>query len=174
QESRMAMDLTKSPEINQLLPNFKLDCLQRESSRYFPIQENEFSDWTHKEKLTEITRLWNSSIDKLLDSASNVVFSISGGLDSRLSVAMAHKHWNKLNLYTYGTKIPNDSKYSQVMNRDYVIARELVKIIRPKSYKFIHLAENRKLEPDLAALIKVNTITKHGPGLIQRYREEFP
>lgn len=174
QESRMAMDLTKSSQINQLLPNFKLDCLKSESSRFFPVQANEFSTWSHNDKQTEITRLWTASLDRLLNGTNQVVFSISGGLDSRLSVAMAHEYWENLNLYTYGTKVPKDTKYSQVMNRDYVIAHELIEIIRPKNYKFIHLAENRKLQPALATLLKTNSLTQHGPSLVQRYREEFP
>ena len=173
-EARMAMDLTMSSQIRQLLPNFRLNCSSRVSNRYFPKKENEFSDWSHEEKQEEISRLWKRSIDALLSGNKSVVFSITGGLDSRLSVAMASERWNELNLYTYGTKKPKDTHYSKVMNRDYLIAQSLVSIIQPKTYKFLHLAENKRLSPELSELINTNSITRHGPGLVQRYRSEFP
>lgn len=172
-EARMAMDLTLSPQIRQLLPNFRLDCDIQTPTRFFPVSENEFTHWTHEEKLVEITRLWKRSINDLLTLNKSVVFSITGGLDSRLSVAMAHDHWKELNLYTYGSKQPKNTHYSKVMNRDFKIPQSLIEIIQPKDYKFLHLAENKRLPTQLSDLIQTNSITRHGPGLVQRYRTEF-
>lgn len=173
-EARMAMDLTPSSQIRQLLPNFRLNCESRVPNRYFPIEENEFVGWSHEKKQAEITRLWKHSIDSLLSNNKSVVFSITGGLDSRLSIAMARDHWSDLNLYTYGTKHPKNTHYSKVMNRDYLIAQSLVEVIQPKNYKFLHLAQNQRLTPELTGLLKTNSLTRHGPGLVQRYRMEFP
>ena len=172
-ERRMAMDLTMSSKIRQLLPNFRLDCEQALPQRYFPRRKNEFSDWSHEEKIAEITRLWKTSLDSLLAINQNVVFSITGGLDSRLSISMAHAHWSEIVLYTYGSKEAKDTNYSRMMNKDYLISRELVNYIQPKEYRFIHLADNKRLHPELSSLIKTNSITRHGPGLVQRYRDEF-
>lgn len=173
-ERRMAMDLSMSSDIRQLLPNFRLNCEQALPQRYFPRRNNEFSNWSHEEKQAEISRLWKKSLDYLLSNNQNVVFSITGGLDSRLSIAMAHAHWPEIVLYTYGSKKAKDTNYSRMMNKDYLISRELVDYIQPKEYKFIHLADNKRLHPALSSLIKANSITRHGPGLVQRYRDEFP
>lgn len=173
-ESRMAMDLTKSSAIRQLLPNFKLNANTREITRYFPVQENEFADWSHAQKQTEITRLWKNALNSLFDTDKKIVYSITGGLDSRLSLAMANERWSDLTLYTYGTKNPSSSNYSQVMNRDFLIAQNLVNIIQPNKYYFIDLTENKKIEPTLSLLLNSNSIIKHGPGLVQRYRDKFP
>ena len=173
-EARMSMDLTKSAEIRQLLPNFRLDCSTRDVERYFPRRENEFDNWSHEEKQAEISRLWKRSLEALFHQDKSIVFSITGGLDSRLSVSMAHEHWNQINLYTYGSKQAKESHYSRVMNRDYAISQQLVEIIEPQTYVFIALSENKKVSTSLSSLLKRNSITKHGYGLVQRYREEFP
>ena len=82
-EARMSMDLTKSAEIQQLLPNFRLDCSTRDVERYFPRRENEFDNWSHEEKQAEISRLWKRSLEALFHQDKSIVFSITGGLDSR-------------------------------------------------------------------------------------------
>lgn len=173
-QSRMAMDLTKAPTIRQLLPNFRLNYSTRQIKRYFPNEENEFRNWNHEERQAEVTRLWKKSISSLLSYTPHVVFSITGGMDSRLSIAMASRHWHNLSLYTYGTKSPSGTNYSQAMNRDFLIAQKLIDVIQPREYKFLHLKENKAVKAELAALLEANSITKHGPGLVQRYRAEFP
>src|SRR5699024_7778590 len=148
----MSMDLSKSAEILQLLPNFRLDCHTRDVERYFPCQENEFNDWSHEEKQAEISRLWKRSLKALFHQDKSIVFSITGGLDSRLSVSVAHQHWNDINLYTYGSKQAKESHYSRVMNRDYAISQQLVEIIEPKTYVFIAIAANKKASTTLSLL----------------------
>ena len=72
-EARMAMDLTLSSDIQQLLPNFRLNCSNLQLDRYFPSRSNEFVNWSHEEKQAEITRLWKCSVESL-SAKRNVVF----------------------------------------------------------------------------------------------------
>ena len=75
--------------------------------------------------------------------------------------------------FTYGSKEAKDSNYSKVMNRDYQISQNIIEVIRPKEYKFLHLAEYKRIDSSLASLLRSNSY-KHGAGLVQRYRQEFP
>lgn len=169
--SRMAMDLTSDESIRQLLPNFRLDLCSREVERFFPRTINSYSEWTHSERLAEITRLWKNSLAKICAEECRVVISITGGIDSRLSIAMAKSWWSEINTFTYGVSRSTGSNYSNVMNRDFEIVRSILATIPELEHEMIDLRTLPSTTTELRNLLDRNSQISHGPRLVQRDRK---
>lgn len=169
-----AMDETSYSNIRTLLPNFRMDIESRIVQRYFPVQENRFSDWTSEEKLSEVERLWRNQNEQFFSRHPRIVMSITGGMDSRLMLAMTKAYWGKMEYFTYG--LVGDSKktfWQKTMTADYRSADPLVQQARLAPYHKIDLKNRRPLNSEMSELIAANTPQLHGAQIVPLYRDLF-
>lgn len=170
---RMAMDLTPVRSIRQLLPNFKLDYRDMEVSRFYPRSSNRYSSMSHAERMVELEALWNGSLETLFALDRPVVLSVTGGADSRLTMAMTRNYWDRIVAFTYGVEEAGETNYSRVMNSDVRIVRKLLEHVHFREHRFLFLKDNSPVQPELHRILKENSTVSHGPMLVQRYRDEF-
>lgn len=169
-----AMDETSYMDIRTLLPNFRMNMKSRLVRRYFPSQENRFSDWTSEEKYSEVERLWSNQNEQLFARYPRIVMSLTGGMDSRLMLAMTKAYWEKMEYFTYGlVGDRNKTFWQKTMTADYRSADPLVEQARLAPYHKIDLDNRKPLTPYMSELIAANTPQLHGAQLIPHYRELF-
>lgn len=173
-----AADFTPWSGLYSLLPNYRLvvDTLQVE--RFYPRNENPFWDMERDEKYREIERIWKTTQERILGSKKAVAFSVSGGFDSRLVLAMAKEHWGSITGYTYGEpskgKRNQGTYYRRTMLSDDRIVRQLIPSVGFESHTFIDVTKRPQLGNQLQELLEQNTYGWHGFHLVASYRDLFP
>lgn len=171
----LTADLTNIDELYALLPNFRLSLSDMEPQRYFPVISNEFTGWTEEARLNEIQRLWHNSNEALFTQNEKVALSITGGADSRLTLALLRKYWKRVHSFTYGLENSTaETNYGKVMCDDFYIAHQLVEMLDLKKHSFIDLASIPAISPELSQLISTNTPSLHGPRQVAAYRDTYP
>src|SRR5699024_1574225 len=107
----------------------------------------------------------------------NIVLSLSGGNDSRLSLAMAREYNKKIKTFTYTTKKDDtgeSSKFSKIMSLDQYVVKQILKDIDLNHRFFYTQDKSKKLtDKDLDTLDR-NTIKHHGRPMLPYYLHEFP
>lgn len=177
-EVQWAADFTPLRGVFNLLPNFFLEIPEFKVSRFYPRQENGFWGVDREEKYREIERIWRSSQKTYFEAFPNIAFSISGGIDSRLVLAMAKPYWHKMNGYTYGLPSREHSRtggtfYRRTMLADDRIVRSILESVRFKEHTFFDVAKRAEVSSELAGLLRKNTYGEHGQHLVASYREKF-
>lgn len=168
-------DLTVFKRVRQLLPNFRLDVTTKKVQRYFPRQSNRFTDWTREERFRLVETIWKTVMEGYVEKYDKVALSLTGGMDSRLMLAMANDQADQLHGFTYGFKEAGEgqSRWRQVMELDYEIVDKLKDSTRLASHHFVEIWSGDGADPELKNLIKKNTIGNHGSHLIPHYRNLF-
>ncbi|MGV0379123.1 hypothetical protein [Corynebacterium lehmanniae] len=174
-----AADFTPAKGIFNLLPNFFLELPSFEVSRFYPRRENPFLAADRDEKYAEIERIWHCSQRSYFEDNPDVAFSITGGIDSRLVLAMAKPYWHKLTGYTYGE--PSHGKkrgaggtfYRRTMLSDDRIVRVLLESVQFKDHIFIDVTNRAAVGKDLLGLLEKNSYGSHGQHLVASYQEIF-
>lgn len=177
-EVQWAADFTPLRGVFNLLPNFFLQIPEFKVSRFYPREENRFWSVDREEKYREIERIWRSSQKTYFEAFPNIAFSISGGIDSRLVLAMAKPYWHKMNGYTYGLPSRGKSRtggtfYRRTMLADDRIVRSILESVRFKEHTFFDVAKRAEVSSELAGLLRKNTYGEHGQHLVASYREKF-
>src|SRR5699024_6509859 len=80
--------------VKSINPNFKINIVNKVRERFFPRSNNIYLQVPHKKKLKIMEILWKEQIDYYSKNYENIIFSISGGADSRVCLAMSKEHMN--------------------------------------------------------------------------------
>lgn len=167
-------DSSRYVGIGPLLPNHYLDSQTWNVHRFFPRQENRYTLWTLEEKLTEFRRLWQVQMESLVAHEAQLVMSITGGADSRTSLALSTEWINDLKFFTYTAKNDPASKERTTLALDVTIV-EQIKALIPLNHKYFKFEEqNRTLQEKLDPLLSKNTSQRHSRWLVAHHVEAFP
>lgn len=169
-----AMDATAFAQVRQLLPNFRLAPNSREIYRFYPVQENRFMSWSREQRLARVEELWSRTLSKYTAGDWRIAISVTGGLDSRLMLAMSKPHWESFASYTYGVAESDNTRHAEALHLDFKLVHELLPLLEMKSHDFIDWEKLSEPSSELAQLIQRNTIGDHGKRLVSAYRNLFP
>lgn len=92
---------TPCEDVKSISPNFKIDLISKKRERFFPRAKNKYNSFSHKSKLELMEKLWKKQVEYYCEKYENIIFSITGGADSRVSLAMARGHLDKMKFFTY-------------------------------------------------------------------------
>lgn len=174
-----AADLTPYESVRHLLPNHKLNWDERETVRFYPRQPNPFYEWDEESKYAEIERLWGAVQSQYFDHYSRIAFSISGGFDSRLVLAMAKPYWGRIVGYTYGLEKRDEgsaqrgSFFGRTMENDESIVRQLLTSCDLKDHAYFDMESLGRVDDQLEKLLEDNTVGYHSNRLVASYRKTF-
>lgn len=171
---RYALDFTGFRDLYALLPNHRIEISSMFVERYFPVKLNQFLSWSIEDKLNEAERLWSNSVNALCSRNEQIAVSVTGGADSRVTLAFLRGYWDRVHSFTYGLNAEAASKYSKVMSKDFALARQLVDICGLSHHSFIDLSDLPPLGEDLRGLLQLNTVAAHGQRLVGAYRRTYP
>lgn len=169
------LDATTRRGIRQLLPNHALNVAESTAQRYFPRNANPFTDWSFDERYERIIELWQRQMSLYAQSHPRTAISITGGMDSRLMLAMASEQSPHYTGFTYGLLEASDADdWHRKMARDYTLALPIVEASKLGEHRFIDLNNRVPDTPQWQDLLTKNTVGSHAHHLVRSYREAFP
>ncbi|BFL74965.1 hypothetical protein M7M4_17170 [Corynebacterium pseudogenitalium] len=174
-----AADLTPYKNVRHVLPNHKLNWDERETVRFYPREANPFYGWDSESKYAEIERVWRAVQAQYFDRYSRIAFSISGGVDSRVVLAMAKPYWDRIVGYTYGLAKRGEGLaqrgtfFGRTMENDESIVRQMLSSCDFKDHVYFNMESLEKVDDQLEHLLENNTVGSHGKRLVASYRRAF-
>lgn len=168
-------DRTPYENIKSILPNFFLDLNNKNLNRFFPRKNNIYKN--RKEIFEIVEKLWKSQVAYYHKNCDNLVFSLTGGLDSRVSLAMSRELASDIKFFTYSISADeekDDLFFSSSLYLDKYIVNKILCDF-PLNHKFF-LFDNKKInfsDQEKNALSKNSTVS-HGKYLIKHYNQAFP
>lgn len=176
-------DFTPLKGVWNLLANFRLHLESFDVTRFYPVGENPYFDLDRENKYQEITRIFEVTLAEHFALSRPTTFALSGGIDSRLILAMIKPYWDRVQAYTYG--LPRADKrntevdetgsfFRRTMQSDDRIVRELLDYAPTLSHRFINVSRTFRVDDSLREILSKNTYGNHGPRLVATYRKEFP
>lgn len=107
--------LTEFDDIEIITPNQRFDVEKRSMSRFYP--DRELSELDPKDIAHQVAPLLKGQLEKLSESYK-LAFSLSGGLDTRVTLAMSRTVAHKSSYFTYYTS------GSEILSNDIAVARQ--------------------------------------------------
>ncbi|MGW2673448.1 hypothetical protein OG312_00380 [Kocuria rhizophila] len=167
-------DRTRYVGIEPLLPNHRLRLPSWEVDRFFPRARNAYQDWHLDSKLQKFQQMWTAQMTRLSSLGSDLVMSITGGADSRTSLALSADHIDNIKFFTYTAKRVAGSKWSDSLALDKELVEQLKELV-PFNHRYFESEQrDRALIARLAPLLEVNTTQQHSRWLVAFYAAAFP
>lgn len=167
-------DRTHFVGITSLLPNHFLKVADWTVQRFYPREVNRFSDLSTAEKVQAFRGMWNREMHNLVATGSKLVMSLTGGADSRTSLALSMDHVNDIEMFTYTVASKGSSTWSKSMALDKQLVEEIKELVPVEHRYFFFGKKNLPRSKEIAQLLKKNTTQKHGHWLVPHYANAFP
>lgn len=176
-----AIDFTydRSPATNvrAIMPNFKFDLQTKDLVRFYPRVNNKYTSLSVNKRYTIFEKLWKDQIDYYMDKYDDVAFSLTGGNDSRISLAMLKNYKDSIRMFTYAAVQDTgdvENKFEKSYDNDRIILEQMKDNLN-LNHEFYFFKDN-KFEfssEELNALSK-NVFRSHGRFLVAYYMNSFP
>lgn len=170
------LDHTGYAEIFSLIPNHavRLGGEGSKTYRYWPRQKNPATLLSHIERVEEIRDKWAKVLDQYVAAYGSIAFSLSGGEDSRLNLAMAGSSIENLRCFTYSSRAEGSTYWHKTMRKDTQIVEQILDVL-PLNHSFFY-REDSAAEQDrsLIQALRLASPGKHGYWLLPLYRAAFP
>lgn len=167
---------TPFENLKSMVPNHSFNLFSKEIKRFFPRENNKFTKYTEEEKFKLIERFWKEQLNYYFSKYENFIFSITGGGDSRFSLALLREHLEKVQFFTYSrVKGEDNSSYvGKILTLDYKIVSQMLEDIN-LNHKFIHFVDDKKENSQTVKnILSRNTIGQHSSFLIPHVQENYP
>lgn len=162
---------SKYLEMHALLPNHRLNLADGTVQRFYPHRENPYLGVSTRERLDLIERLWTEQI-RMLAEEHELAISLTGGLDSRTSFAVARPHWAKIHTFTYTTIPRGDSSWSRSIYKDEVIVGQILDVVDVR-HTFLRRNEAPSLSAAEQKILSQNSSGEHGRWLVKLYQQHI-
>ncbi len=168
---------TMYENIERIVPNISLNLITKSSNRFFPRKENVYKKLSEAERFDIAERLWKDQLNYYKCKYENLVFSLTGGCDSRVSLAMAKDIRHDIRFFTY-TIAEKDDNVKSYFENSLTLDKEIVEKILadiPLNHDFL-VFNSTEFKPN--ALEKIvaskNSVISHGKYLVEFYNKKFP
>ena len=166
---------TPYSNIKSTIPNHSIELNKKKITRFFPRRNNQFTQMSNEKKFKLVEKFWKRQIDVYSKYNNKIIFSITGGLDSRFALSLSKKHIADFYFFTYALKnrIDNSSPTSKMLSKDFGIVNQMLKDI-PLNHSFFFFKDNPvTLTDEETQILKRNTISKHNPQLVKYAYNEY-
>lgn len=170
---------TAHPEILSLLPNHRLNILRATQERFFLNRPNSARAVDFETKIETVMSSWESQLSHAIVQTGHIGFSMTGGWDSRLLLALASKFTDSLTSFTYtyaGAARGEAPKnpWDESMKLDYDIVNRL-KPFLPPSHTFISKSggSQESWRKTHASILQRNSEGAHGRWVLSDYMNLF-
>lgn len=156
-------------EVTALIPNHKLNFTSWKQSRFFPNQDSPYSGLKNELKISYIDAIWKEQLD-FYASKFKLILSMTGGLDSRASLAVASEHWPEIEAFTYSAIPSKQDTWAKSVQRDERIVSKMLEII-PMRHQFIKRGKDTIFSKSDTLTLGKNSAGSHGRWLLETYME---
>ncbi|MFD2759365.1 hypothetical protein [Gulosibacter faecalis] len=173
-------DLTWHSDISIIYPNNRLELPEGKQVRFHLTKPNRYVDVSGEERLATIEQLWHEQLDRMVAASEGrpIAFSMTGGQDSRTSLALARDYRKYFSSFTYTSEAavagkPGATYWAKTMSGDYEIVRAMAEFL-PDQHRFIVKKDSKDWQQRNAEVMQRNTANGHGAWLLPHYMEQFP
>lgn len=170
-------DNTIYDDVKSINPNFSYKVKTDTVHRYFPRKTNVYNKLSEEEKFSKFEFLWKEQLKHFESKNKDIIFSVTGGADSRVSLALAKKHLSNFKFFTYAPsdgELDQKSNFIKALSLDKKIVEQILDII-PLHHQFLLFMDNKKkLTEEELFILNKNTIRPHGRFLLPHYNHYFP
>lgn len=169
-------DLSPFVDIKSITPNLFVDFNNKSKERFFPRRENTYNKYSLNERFDFVEKSMSTIFKFYTQNFEDVNLSLTGGEDSRFTLAMAKSFYSKLNSFTYTIKDNTQFQnklYVEITSLDKKIVKELLNYV-PIKHQFITFQPNQfDLTDSMIHALNKNRIVEHLPFLIPYYANLF-
>lgn len=167
-------DRTPFLGVTALIPNHVLRLADWGCVRFFPRGQNRYQKFSHQERLDTFRAIWDRQMSELKSLGSRLVMSLTGGADSRTSLALSMAHLDDIEMFTYTVPRVGTSRWSQMMDLDRRLVEE-IKALVPVNHRYFVFGEQSHPEQEMISQrLAKNTHSSHGRWLVPHYAAAFP
>lgn len=169
-------DLSPYENIKSITPNTFVNFNTKIKKRFFPRKENSFNKYNLNEKYSFIEKSMDIIFKYYTSRYKDVTLSLTGGEDSRFTLALAKSFHDDISSFTYTVKENiqfENSLYVDVTSLDQKIVKQLLNYV-PLKHQFIFFdSEDFKLSNSINKILSKNRIVEHLPFLAPYYARIF-
>ncbi|MDO5617811.1 hypothetical protein [Kocuria sp.] len=161
--------------IEALLPNHSLTLGSWTIERFFPRAENRYEHLSVADRVSLFQRKWDRMMLDLTNQNADLIMSLTGGWDSRTSMALSRAHLDRIQMFTYTSRTPGDDLRKGMIARDEAVVDKLLEHIPAAGHTYFHIEDrHEKLPPGQQALVDANSVGNHFKWLLPHYMRSFP
>jgi hypothetical protein len=162
---------TRYEFVEKLIPNMSLEISSKKLERYYPTKS--FPLRTRDEIKTELKSYLYETVKWLDQSNYKPLLSLTGGGDSRTSLAILKPIIKKVQLFTYLKDTANASEYvKKTYANDEKIVRSIVENLN-LNHMFFNISKTNQVDASVIETIKHNVMSEHGLNLSYDYYKMF-
>src|SRR5699024_4657405 len=173
----ISWDVTKYDDLKSINPNHAYNSANGKVFRYFPRNKNIYTTKSDIEKMELFEYLWKQQITHFSSKYSNVIFSLTGGADSRFSLSLIKEQIQMFKFFTYApafTLPENSTPFTKTLQRDKVIVDQILDVL-PLNHRYLIFEEKKKkLTQNQLHILNKNTYRSHGRFILPHYMYHFP
>lgn len=158
---------TRFKDVYKLIPNMHLNIETKDMIRYYPLSE--FEPKSKEEIKKELKEYFNETVKWLKNTDYNKLLSITGGGDSRMSLAILKSIINDIETFTY---LRDTSQSSEFVKKTYKFDQEIVSSIVDNlnlNHKFIYISDKTEINQNFIETVKHNSFSVHSRNLAYDY-----
>ena len=168
-----AWDRTPFLGIDAMLPNHSLTVPGYDIARFFPRETNRFSQRTVQDRIVEFRSLWDRQWRQLLAQRNELVMSVTGGNDSRTSLALLANEMDSIKTFTYTVPDFMTTDWARSLQRDRLIV-EQIKTCVNLNHRYISMgSQSPTISYAAKTAIEKNSVGTHGTWLLPHYIKNF-
>src|SRR5699024_3490707 len=135
---------------------------------FFPRKTNEFKFYTEEERFQLFERLWEGQFESYYNNYKNIIFSLTGGEDSKFTLALSYKYLKGKNSFTYTNKVDVINRRGTMFRNDKEKVKEILKYVK-LNHHYIYVDQPENLSVENREILDKNTVKEHGRHLIPLY-----
>lgn len=173
----ITFNITPFENIFRVVPNYYVDMNTHKIHRFFPRENNRNVLINENKKLEKIEFLWKKELEFYNQTFDDLVLSLTGGNDSRISLAMAKDYNKDIKFFTYSTKegyAEDEGHFAKTLSIDQNIVKQILEDIELNHRFFFFDNSPGVLSKHSRENLDKNTITKHGRYILPHYMNAFP
>lgn len=166
---------TPYEKVGSTISNYSLTLGTNNFKRYFPRENNKYAYLTENQKFELIEKFWKEQLNIAFKKSNNVILSLTGGGDSRTSLALIKEHLEKVKLFTYATTDGLDETNSSTkgLSMDNSIVKKMVENLKLNHKFFYFDKEDKTLTEEEYRAITKNSIAMHSRFFIAYLRKNY-
>ncbi|MDO2935993.1 hypothetical protein Q2T94_16965 [Paeniglutamicibacter sulfureus] len=162
---------SKYAGIRSLIPNHRLQLETGTSERFFGHEANPHHGLSNEQRVDMVHQLWSEQL-RALARNHKIALSITGGLDSRTSLAIARPHWDSLHTFTYTTAPDEGNGWAKSLHKDDVIVRQILDVVNVK-HTLLDRGNATPVDRGQQDIMNRNSAGLHGQWLLNLYRKHI-
>ncbi|MFC3900404.1 hypothetical protein [Aliicoccus persicus] len=153
--------------VKSTIPNHYVELPSNNVTRFFPRRNNPYTQMSEEKRFALVEKFWKTQIEEYCQYYNKIVFSITGGLDSRFALALSKNYIDRFNFFTYAynDKIDNSTSESSKLSLDYTIVKNILNDIHLNHKFFFFHDDPLSLTDKESEIQQKNSIHRHLPIL---------